>query len=98
MIGRRLTPRVIAIFAFAIAFACSSPPEDARVIERTPDTASFPAVAAMLVQACGSLDCHGTVGRNLRLYGDTALRYSPTDVPSHAFARLDARNDPCAQS
>jgi len=82
MIGRKLIARIIPVLAFAIAFACSTPPEDARVIEVTPDTASFPAVASMLVQACGSLDCHGTLARNLRLYGDTALRYSPTDVPS----------------
>jgi len=82
MIRRTLIARASAALAFTIAFACSSPPEDARVIEQTPDTASFPAVASMLIQACGSLDCHGTVARNLRLYGDTALRYSPTDVPS----------------
>lgn len=36
----------------------------------------------MLIQACGTLDCHGTVGRNLRVYGDTGLRYSATDVPT----------------
>jgi len=84
MSARKLSPFVLgfASLAIAVAYACSSPPQDARVVEQTPDTASFPAVASMLVQACGSLDCHGTVGRNLRLYGDTALRYSPTDVPS----------------
>jgi hypothetical protein len=63
-------------------FACSTPSPEARVVETLPDATSFPAVAAMLVQACGSLDCHGTLGRNLRLYGDTTLRLSPTDVPS----------------
>jgi hypothetical protein len=68
--------------ALAIAVACSAPNPDARFVESTPDTTTFPAVAAMLVQACGTLDCHGTVGRNLRLYGDTGLRFSPTDVPS----------------
>lgn len=66
----------------AAAFACSVPSSDGRFDQQTPDTASFPPVASMLIQACGSLDCHGTVGRNLRLYGDTSLRYSPTDVPS----------------
>lgn len=67
------------------AFACSVPPSDARNTEETPDTASFPPVASMLIQACGSLDCHGTVARNLRLYGDTSLRYSPTDLPTIAI-------------
>jgi hypothetical protein len=68
--------------AVMVVLACSVPSPDARVVEETPDAVSFPAVAAMLIQACGSLDCHGTVARNLRLYGDTGLRYSPTDVPS----------------
>ena len=72
----------VLVSATVIGFACSSPAPDARFVATTPDTASFPPVAAMLVQACGSLDCHGTVGRNLRVYGDTALRFSPLDVPS----------------
>jgi hypothetical protein len=68
--------------ATGAASACSPPSAGARVVETTPDATSFPPVAAMLIQACGSLDCHGTLGRNLRLYGDTTLRLSPTDVPS----------------
>ncbi|MGO8993550.1 MAG: hypothetical protein ACLQVI_09475 [Polyangiaceae bacterium] len=72
----------LAALAVAVAFACSSPAPDARLIEQTPDTTSFPPVASMLIQACGTLDCHGTVGRNLRVYGDTGLRYSATDVPT----------------
>jgi hypothetical protein len=73
----------------AIAFACSSPPSDARFVETTPDVASFPAVATMLIQACGTLDCHGTVARNLRLYGDTGLRLRATDVPSTLIPTTD---------
>ncbi len=72
----------LAALAVAVAFACASPAPDARLIEQTPDTTSFPPVASMLIQACGTLDCHGTVGRNLRVYGDTGLRYSATDVPT----------------
>ena len=66
----------------ATVLACSVPSPDGRFTETTPDTASFPQVASMLVQACGSLDCHGTVARNLRLYGDTTIRYSALAVPS----------------
>jgi hypothetical protein len=81
--GRPVAGPFAAFVAIAtVAFGCSSPSPDERFVEQTPDTASFPAVASMLIQACGSLDCHGTVARNLRLYGDTAVRYSPTDVPS----------------
>jgi hypothetical protein len=70
------------VVGIGVALACSSPSPDARFIETMPDTTTFPAVSAMLLQACGTLDCHGTVARNLRLYGDTGLRVSPTDVPS----------------
>ena len=70
------------LLVVGIAVACSAPPSDARFVETVPDTTTFPAVAAMLIQSCGSLDCHATVGRNLRIYGDTGLRFSPTDVPS----------------
>jgi hypothetical protein len=74
---------VAALVSLAtLAPACSSPPADARFVATPPDTTSFPPVALMLIQACGTLDCHGTVGRNLRLYGNTGLRYSPTDVPT----------------
>jgi hypothetical protein len=81
-----LGPASASAFAFALTIglgtACSSPPSDARFVVTPPDAASFPPVAAMLVQACGTLDCHGTVGRNLRIYGNTGLRLSPSDVPT----------------
>jgi hypothetical protein len=80
------SPVVAALATFALLasalLGCSTAPSDARSIETPPDATSFPPVAAMFVQACGSLDCHGTVARNLRLYGDTSLRWSPLDVPS----------------
>lgn len=82
MSRRVLAAPLLLAIAVAVALACSAPPPDARVVETTPDATSFPLVAGMLVQACGTLDCHGAIGRNLRLYGDTGLRYSPTDVPS----------------
>jgi ABC-type amino acid transport substrate-binding protein len=81
---------LVAVAAIALGLACSSPAPNARTVETTPDVASFPAVGAMLIQACGTLDCHGTVGRNLRLYGDTGLRLSLTDVPSTLIVTTDA--------
>jgi hypothetical protein len=85
MIPPKLLARWIALLlctAIFVGLACSSPPSDARFVESVPDSKTFPAVADMLIQACGTLDCHGTVARNLRLYGDTGLRFSPLDVPS----------------
>jgi hypothetical protein len=59
---------------------CSTP-ADARVVVTPPDRASFPAVAELLVHRCGSLDCHGTRARNLRLFGREGLRWASTDLP-----------------
>jgi hypothetical protein len=79
----------VAMGVLGIAIACSEAPSDARFVATPSDTVSFPPVAAMLIQACGTLDCHGTVGRNLRLYGDTGLRLSLTDVPSTLIPTTD---------
>jgi hypothetical protein len=46
-----------------------------------PPRASFDRVADALVATCGTLDCHGQVGRNLRLYGNHGLRLSAKDDP-----------------
>ena len=76
-------PAIAAALLFAgVALACSTAPSDARFVATPPDAASFPPVALMLIQACGTLDCHGTVARNFRLYGNTGMRFSPTDVPT----------------
>jgi hypothetical protein len=50
-------------------------------------------VTTPLVYFCGSLDCHGQIGRNLRLYGMQGLRLDPKDVPCGAHtsqAEIDA--------
>jgi hypothetical protein len=61
---------------------CSTPPSDGRYLQQAlPDRVSFPPVAQLLVVRCGSLDCHGTPARNLRLYGSAGLRWSPGDSP-----------------
>jgi hypothetical protein len=78
-----MRPAIAAAVLFAgVALACSTAPSDARFVATPPDLASFPPVALMLIQACGTLDCHGTVARNFKLYGNIGLRFSPTDVPT----------------
>jgi hypothetical protein len=69
-------------FAGAALAACVTPSPDARVIVTPPDRATFPAVADLLEHRCGSLDCHGTAARNLRLYGSEGLRLTATDRPT----------------
>jgi hypothetical protein len=62
--------------------ACSIPPSEAMFTEGAlPDRATFPPVAELLVVRCGSLDCHGTTARNMRLFGSAGLRWSPSDRP-----------------
>ena len=82
MKGRALAT-LSALGALAAIVACNTPPTDARfVLTAPPDRASFPQVAQVFVHTCGTLDCHGTVARNLKIYGNTGLRFAPTDVPS----------------
>ena len=69
-------------FAAAGLFSCSAPPSDARFTQQSlPDATSFVPVAQLLDVRCGSLDCHGTTARNLRLYGSAGLRFSASDRP-----------------
>ena len=76
--SRSLWPAVAA----AWSLGCSSQAPDARVTETLlPDRASFPYVAEVLVIRCGTLDCHGSLYRNLRVFGDEGLRYAPQDRP-----------------
>lgn len=56
----------------------------ARVDDRTmqaPPRTGFEPVANALVASCGTLDCHGQMGRNLRLFGGHGLRLASSDDP-----------------
>lgn len=46
-----------------------------------PVRATFPPVANALQPTCGTLDCHGQVGRNLRFYGSRGMRLDQMAVP-----------------
>jgi hypothetical protein len=47
-----------------------------------PERAAFPKVADALQPSCGTLDCHGQPGRNLRLYGGRGLRLDAKANPA----------------
>jgi hypothetical protein len=51
------------------------------VPQALPDRQAFTTVAQLLDVRCGSLDCHGTLARNLRLFGSAGLRWSAGDRP-----------------
>ncbi len=46
-----------------------------------PSRADFQGVANAMQLHCGTLDCHGQAGRNMRLYGFEGLRLDPTNNP-----------------
>lgn len=81
-----MSPRLVlasvalALAALVLAGACSTP-SDPRYVATPPSEATFAPVAQMLVHHCGSLDCHGTQQRNLRLYGNEGLRLDPGARP-----------------
>jgi hypothetical protein len=61
---------------------CSVPAANETYVPLSlPDRAMFSPVAQLLDVRCGSLDCHGTIARNLRLYGSAGLRWSASDRP-----------------
>ena len=47
-----------------------------------PPSAGFQHVADAMQPSCGTLDCHGQPGRNLRLYGGRGLRLDPAATSS----------------
>jgi hypothetical protein len=53
-----------------------------QTVLAAPQAADFPAVSDALEVSCGTLDCHGQVGRNLRIYGYGGLRLSAPDTPA----------------
>jgi hypothetical protein len=78
----RLLPLALALAAGSLASSCTVPPADGRYVQTAlPDASTFPPVAELLSVRCGSIDCHGTPARNLRVYGSTGLRWLPGDRP-----------------
>jgi hypothetical protein len=74
----------------ALAWAACSPTfarpvsgEDERALE-APARAGYEPVADALILTCGTLDCHGQRGRNLRLFGNHGVRLAAKDDPGGA--------------
>src|SRR4051812_23481216 len=56
--------------------------QEHEAVLAAPAAADFPEVSDALELSCGTLDCHGQVGRNLRVYGYGGLRLSAIDPPA----------------
>jgi hypothetical protein len=81
---------IIGVATVAV-LGCSVPPPDATITQPLlPDPVSFPYVGELLEHRCGEIDCHGSVYRNLRIYGDEGLRYSSADRPCVPAATTSA--------
>lgn len=94
-----VTGSVVSIAA-TILFACSSPDTKARVDATGPDRAQFQLVHPVLQLRCGTLECHGTPYRNMRLYGWGGQRLGGNDVYVDAgFVKAaDASTDASTQT
>jgi hypothetical protein len=77
----RWTASLAALALGVAAWRCSGPSDAQRTAFIPPPRAGFEPVSDMLHARCGSLDCHGQVARNLRLYGVNGLRFSAVDFP-----------------
>jgi hypothetical protein len=65
----------VALLGAAAAACATAPGRDERVsVEQPIDGPAFVPVADFLVQRCGTLDCHGSPYRSLRVYGRYGLR------------------------
>lgn len=69
----------LAFAAFALV-ACSGPvPGESNITP--PPRQDFSYVSEALGRSCGTLDCHGQGGRNMRVWNQYGMRASARDVP-----------------
>lgn len=78
MTGLRIAVVVLPALVVTAAVACSAPDVAARVETTLPDRAQFAPVHGVLLHRCGSLECHGTPYRNMRLFGYGGQRLAGT--------------------
>jgi hypothetical protein len=76
---------VLALAALGCAAVACGPSLEEQTREHatalvSPAEQDFPQVGDALELSCGTLDCHGQAGRNLRLYGFGGLRLSASDT------------------
>lgn len=69
---------VLPCFLLAVVAACDTP--EKGILERSVSSRASPnsfraaGVSTVFERRCGSLDCHGSSGRNLRIYSGRGLR------------------------
>jgi hypothetical protein len=74
--------RQAVLLAAAMTLGCSGTNTEGRIDPGfAPSGAEFRPVAQVLLERCGSLDCHGSKYRNMRLYGYASQRLDWTHKP-----------------
>jgi hypothetical protein len=68
-------------WALLVLAGCTLPDPNAQTQVIGPDEGQFADVQPFLERSCGSLDCHGSRYRNLKIYGYYGLRLLPGDIP-----------------
>lgn len=85
MSGGRVLAWVFALAALAAGAvsSCSAVPGDGRIGIDAPNGSEeeFGLVGDYLEHRCGSLDCHGQISRNLRIWGCEGMRLDPSAIP-----------------
>ena len=74
--GRTIAASV-AFFATAITIACSVTQQRIGIDAPSEDDFASKGVGDYLIKRCGTLDCHGQIGRNLRMWGQEGMRLLP---------------------
>lgn len=81
--------RLAALFVgVSVSLGCSSVEQKSVAID-TPDRTQFPQVADAISPSCATLDCHGQVGRNFRMYWQRGLRLDPAARPGEGETTPD---------
>jgi hypothetical protein len=82
----RRSPLVLCAATMALLVHCTAPDLSAPVNRANDpaDLAAFASVHPVILQHCGTMDCHGNAERNFRVYGFGGLRESPTLDPLRA--------------
>lgn len=84
----------IALTTLVSGSACSSYDPEERIDPAVgPQGADFYPVALVLVDKCGSIDCHGSKYRNFRLFGFGSERLNPYHKPGSPETTQEEANE-----
>jgi hypothetical protein len=79
----KIACRSLILAAAALVVGCSGVPQKQIGIDAPSGSEhEFAPVGDYLEHRCGSLDCHGQVGRNLRIWGCEGMRLDAHDISS----------------